>query len=390
MGRISIIFKKEVKDNLRDRRTLAGALAYPLLGPVLLALVYVLLGHTSSTQTDKLLPLPVLGAENAPALVEFLRQNGAEILPPPANPEAAVQAGDYDVILVIPSNYGKEFSAGHSAAVQLILDDSRAPSQPTIRRAQTLLLAYSKQIGSLRLLARGIHPSVTAPVAIEIVDIATPQSQAASFLSMMPYFLVFSLFIGGMYLAIDTTVGERERGSLEPLLINPAARSELVLGKLAATLVFTVVAIVETLAGFYLMLNHIPTESMGIKISFSFDTLWILFLICVPIMLLASSLQMIVATNSRGFRDALNTLSLMMMIPALPGLFLMFAPVKEKLWMMLIPIFGQQLLINHALRGEVLNWIHVLASAAITIVVGVVLTIAAIRLYERESIVFGR
>lgn len=390
MGRIRIIFKKEVRDNLRDRRTLAGALAYPLLGPVLLALVYALLGHTSATQADKLLPLPVVGAENAPALVEYLGQNGAEIIPPPADPEAAVQAGDYDAILVIPSNYGKDFSAGHSATVQLIIDDSRTSSQAAVRRARTLLLGYSKQIGSLRLLARGVHPSVIDPVAIEIVDIATPQSQAASFLSMMPYFLVFSLFIGGMYLAIDTTVGERERGSLEPLLINPAARSELVLGKLAATLVFTIVAIVETLAGFYLMLNFIPTEAMGVKISLSFNTLCILFLICIPIMLLASSLQMIVATNSRGFRDALNTLSLMMMIPALPGLFLIFAPVKEKLWMMLIPIFGQQLLINHALRGEVLNWVHALASAIITIVVGVFLTIAAIRMYERESILFGR
>jgi len=390
LERIRIIFFKEVKDNLRDRRTLAGALAYPLFGPILLAFVFTLVGHTSSTEADKLLPLPVIGAENAPALVQFLGQNGVLIYPPPADPESAVQAGDYAAVLIIPKNYGEKFSGGHSAAVQLVIDASRSSAQSSVRRTRLLLSAYSRQIGTLRLLARGIHPAVTDALAVEELDVATPQSQAASFLNMLPYFIVFSLFIGGMYLAIDTTVGERERGSLEPLLINPAARSELILGKLSATLLFTVIAIIETLLGFYIMLNVLRTEQLGVKISLSLSTLWILFLICIPMMLLAASLQMIVATNTRGFREAMNSLSFMMMVPALPGLFMVFVPIQEKLWMMLIPIFGQQLLINQAMRGEVLSWIHVVASAAATIVVGILLTRVAIRMYERERILFGR
>ncbi len=388
--RIRIIFFKEVKDNLRDRRTLAGALAYPLFGPVLLAFVFTLVGHSSSREADKLLPLPVVGAQNAPALVQFLGQNGVSVYPPPADPESAVQAGDFAAVLIIPENYGKKFSGGHSAAVQLVVDASRSSAQSSVRRARLLLSAYSRQIGTLRLLARGVHPGVTNALAVEELDVATPQSQAASFLNMLPYFIVFSLFIGGMYLAIDTTVGERERGSLEPLLINPAARSELILGKLSATLFFTVIAIIETLLGFYFMLSVLRTEQLGVKISLSLGTLWILFLICIPMMLLAASLQMIVATNTRGFREAMNSLSFMMMVPALPGLFMVFVPIREKLWMMLIPIFGQQLLINQAMRGEILNWIHVVASAAATIVVGVLLTRVAIRMYERERILFGR
>ena len=251
-------------------------------------------------------------------------------------------------------------------------------------------MAYSRQIGSLRLLARGVHPSVTSSLAIEELNVATPQSQAANFLNMLPYFIVFSIFIGGMYLAIDTTVGERERGSLEPLLINPAARSELILGKLGATLVFTAIAMVETLIGFYVMLHFLHTESLGVKLSLHINTLWVLFLISIPMMLLACALQMIIATNTKGFREALNSLSLMMMIPALPGLFLVFVPVKEKLWMMMIPIFGQQLLINQVMRGEIINWIHIIASAGVTIAAGVLLTLFAIRMYKRESVLFGR
>jgi sodium transport system permease protein len=390
MERIKIIFSKEVRDNLRDRRTLSGALVYPLIGPILLALVYAIMGHTASTQAEKSLPLPVVGAENAPALVQFLRQNNAQIMPAPVDPEAEVQSGNHDIVLIIPKDYGKDFSAGHSATVRLVVDESRGSAQSSTRRARAMLESYSRQIGSLRLLARGVHPAVTSALAIEEVDVATPQSQAATLLNMLPYFIVFSLFIGGMYLAIDTTVGERERGSLEPLLINPAARSELVLGKLGATLVFTIVAVVETLLAFYVMLNVLPTESLGVKISLHTDTLWVIFLIVIPVMLLTSSLQMIVATFTRGFKEAQNYLGFMMIIPALPGMFLAFVPVKVKLWMMLIPIFAQQLLINQALRGEVLDWIQTLVSAIVTIAVGVVLTVLAIRMYERERVLFGR
>jgi len=390
MGRIKVIFCKEVKDNLRDRRTLAGALAYPLFGPILLALVFTLVGHTSSGNAEKTMLLPVVGAEHAPALIQFLEQNGAKIIPAPADPEAAVQAGDQEVVLIIPEGYGENFTTGRSAAVQLVVDDSRGSAQPSVRRVRAMLTTFSSQIGSLRLLARGVHPGVTSALAIELLDVATPQSQAAGLLNMLPYFIVFSLFIGGMYLAIDTTVGERERGSLEPLLINPAARSELILGKLSATLMFTVIAIVETLLGFYVMLRVLHTETLGVKISLSLSTLWILFLIAIPMMLLAASLQMIVATNTRGFREALNSLSFMMMIPALPGLFMVFVPIKEKLWMMLIPIFSQQLLINQAMRGEILDRVHVLASAAATIAAGAWLTGVAIRMYQRERILFGR
>jgi sodium transport system permease protein len=313
-----------------------------------------------------------------------------DIKPAPADPETEVRAGNHDIVLIVPKDFEKDFSAGRPATVQMVIDDSRGSAQPSIRRARAMLDSYSRQIGSLRLLARGVHPAVTSALAIEEVDVATPQSQAASFLNLLPYFIVFSLFIGGMYLAIDTTVGERERGSLEPLLINPAARSELVLGKLGATLVFTLVAVVETLLAFYFMLNVLPTESLGVKISFRTDTLLIIFAIVIPIMLLTSSLQMIVATFTRGFKEAQNYLSFMMIVPALPGMFLTLVPVKVKLWMMLIPIFAQQLLINQALRGETLNWVHSFVSALVTIAVGVLLTLMAIRMYVRERILFGR
>jgi sodium transport system permease protein len=388
--RIGIIFKKEVIDNLRDRRTLAGSLFYPLIGPLLMALLFTVLGRTMSTQAEQPLALPVVGAQNGPALIQFLEQNGTEIQPGPDDPEASVRAGDHDVVLVIPAGYEEDFSAGRPATVRLVVDDSRQSASISVKRASRLLEAYSQQMGTLRLLARGVDPSLVTALAVERTDVSTPQSQAAIFLNIMPYFIIFSVFIGGMYLVIDTTAGERERGSLEPLLINPVARSELVLGKLAAALVFTVIGVIETLVGFLIMLNVTPTESFGVQISLRPSALGVIFLIAIPMMLLAAALQMIIATFTRSFKEAQNYLSFLPLIPALPGMFLVFVPVKTKLWMMLIPTFGQQLLINQVMRGEPLDALNVTISAVVTAVAGVALVFVAIKLYERERVLFGR
>jgi len=336
------------------------------------------------------LKIPIAGAEHAPSLIQFLEQNNVEILPAPADPEGEVRAGNYEVVIIIPEGYGQDFTAGQPATVQLVLDDSRQSASVSIQRARSLLESYSRQIGVLRLLARGVSPNVGEALAIENLDVSTPQSQAASFLNLMPYFMIFSVFIGGTGVAIDATAGERERGSLEPLVINPIARWELLLGKLGATLPFTLFSVAETLIGFAVMLNYVPLEQLGVKVSLSPVTLLGVFGITLPMMLLAAALQIIIATFTRSFKEAQNYLSLLPLVPALPGMFLAFVPVKPELWTMLIPTFGQQLLIIQLMRGEQPSTLNVIVSAAVTLAIGIVLTFTAAKLYEREQVLFGR
>jgi sodium transport system permease protein len=389
IGRIWTVFAKEVVDNLRDRRTLAASLFYPLLGPVLIALLFAVLGRTVVQQSEQPLSLAVAGAENAPSLIQFLKQNDVEILPAPADPEAEVWAGNYDVILLIPPGYGEDLRADRPATVQLVSDRSRQSASVAVSRARNLLEAYSHQIGSLRLLARGISPAVVEALVIERVDVSTPQSQAAGLLNITPYFIIFSIFIGGMYLAIDTTSGERERGSLEPLLINPVARWELVMGKLGAALVFTVIAVVETLIGFAVVLNFLQS-SFGARLELHLLTLVFVFLIALPIMPLAAALEVAIATFARSVKEAQNYISFLTIIPALPGMFLALVPVKTELWAMLVPTFGQQLLINQVLRGESVRPLNAIVSAVVTLLAGSVFVFAATKLYEREQVLFGR
>jgi len=391
LQRIWIVFSKEVRDNLRDRRSVFSALGSSLIGPIILLVVIIIVGKSIFQDIqNRSLKLAVAGAENAPSLIQFLEQNGVEIQEAPTDPRTAVRNGELDMVLIIPEGYGEDFSAGHPATVQVVLDSSRQSSSAFVQRVRNLGNAYERQIAAMRLLARGISPEIIQPLALEQVDVATPQSQALLFLNMMPYFIVLVVFVGGMYVIIDTTAGERERGSLEPLLINPVTRAEFVLGKLGAALPFAAFAVFVTLLAFYLTFNLVPLEDyLGFQLTLNGLALTGIFLLALPMVLLASALQMVIATFTRSFKEAQTYVSFLPLIPALPGIGLAFLPVKANLWTMLIPTFGQQLLINQLMRGEPVSALNVLVSSLVTVVVAIALILLAIRLYKQEKVLFG-
>jgi len=330
--------------------------------------------------------------ENAPGLVDYLRQKNVDIKPPPDNPEDQVLTGELEAVLDIPPAYEEDLRMGIPATVRIILDNSRRSAAVTRDRIRNMLQAYSRHIGRMRLLARGVSPFAGNALAIENIDVATPQSRAAGFLNaMLPYFIIFACFMGGLYISIDITTGERERGSLESLLINPIPRSELVFGKLGATLLFTILAVIECLLAFMILLRFVSFENLGLRaVSFSPATVLAILLITIPIMLLAASLQMIIASYTRSFKEAQTYLGLLPLIPAMPSLLLSFMPVKAKMWMMMVPTFGQQLLMNKLMRGEALVASHAVVSAAVTLGVGCLLAVIVARLYRRERVIFGR
>lgn len=386
--RARTVFRKEVVDNVRDRRTLAAALFYPVLGPAMILFMIIAIGQMTRESEQPLL-LPVQGADNAPNLVAFLEQNNVKIEAAPDDPEEAVRQGSEDVVLVIPEEFGDAFVDGRPATVRLVMDESRNEAMRAIRRAQLLLQAYSSQIGRLRLQIRGVDARIVEAIAIEAVDVSTPQSQAARILSMAPYLILVSLFVGGMYLAIDSTAGERERGSLEPLLINPVERSELVVGKAAAVFLFTTIALIETVIGFAIVLNFFPLERyIGVRMSLPPASLAAIVLICLPLMVFVVALQMIIASYTKSFKEAQNYISFMLLIPAVPALIMAVLPLKESLWLVVLPTVGQQIFINQILRGEPVSVASAALGSAVTLAAGIALLILVTRRYRTEAILF--
>jgi sodium transport system permease protein len=388
MKKILVIFQKEMVDNLRDYRSWMTGLFWALFGPLLLGGLIMLLGNSIRENIEESLVLPVSGAEHAPSLIAFLEQQDIIIEAAPADPEAAVIAGDINVVLVIPPDYSEDFSAGSTAKVTLVLDSTRQSAMPDINRARNALESYSEYIGLLRLSLRGVSPEVTRVVQIEELDTSTPQSQALIFVSMLPYFIIFAIFNGASPVITDATAGERERGSLEPLLINPLPRGWVAIGKMLSAMPFAIFNLLITLAGFAAIFSLLPIEQLlGVQIGMDFGALTAVFLICLPIVFLACAIQTLIASFTKTTKEAGTYLPFIGLIPSLPGLALAFLPVKPALWTMLIPTFGQQILINQFLRFEPISGTNIAVSTVLTLLLSILITFVAIKLYEGERII---
>ena len=392
LRRMWIIIQKEMVDNMRDRRSVGNALFAVLLNPLLYVVLFGFLNRTFSEQAERALALPVVGATNAPNLIQFLDQNNIDIVDAPEDAEAAVRRGDLDVVLVIPDDFGEQFRDGRPAQVQLLIDDSSQSSSVPSSRVQSLINQYSSQIGNLRLLARGISPAISVAVPVERVNVAAREtdSGAGVVLNLLPVVMMTAAFYGGFYLAVDTTAGERERKSLEPLLLNPVPRREFLIGKFLAVFAFTLMATFLATA-FFLVLLGVPQVQAftNIRLSVGWDVILTAVALVIPVVFMAVALHMLVGSFARSVKEASTYASFIAIAGFMPSLFLSVLPIRPQPWMKLIPTVGQLYFINDVARGLPLDWIQVLLASGITLGIGIVALAVAMRLYDQERILLG-
>ncbi|MCB1584438.1 MAG: ABC transporter permease [Marinicella sp.] len=387
-----VVFFKEVMENLRDKRTVMSSLVMgAVLGPLMMLGLLHMTTKVTKGKAEQQLELPVINIEGAQNLEKHLLSQGVKILKmSDKSPEQAIKDKDYEVILEIDDSYADAFSQGQPARVKLYYDGSaKGSARIPVQKAKGLINAYSSQIGNMRLLLRGISPNITQAVTIESHDQASEQSKGAQMLMFLPYFLILILFSGSMYLAIDTTAGEKERKSLEPLFLNPVSRTDILSGKLAATITFGLITLIVTILMFKLTIPFYPTKKMGVSIDLGLYELFLMFLALFPLAVLASAIQTIIASFSKTFKEAQTYVGLLILIPMIPSLMLMFLSVKEKLWMMAVPILNQNLIINQVMRGEDPGMAAILVTVFSTLLLGLALAWIAVRLYNKESMLFA-
>lgn len=388
-GVLWAIIHKELLDGLRDRRAVLSAFSFPLFAPLLVAFMLNSLATSSETPME----LAVMGAEHAPGLVDFLNGQGVDLADPPADMDAAHEAiseGDLHVVLVVDDDYGEAFRAGRPARVEMLIDDSQDAARAGIVTARTLLNAYGGQIGMLRLMARGVDPGLVSPIQVDERSQANPQKRAANLLDMIVMFVVLGAFVCSMYIAIEAAAGERERKSLEPLLINPTPRWLLVVGKWLASVIFGVAGIVFTLVCLVAVFQQLELESLGFRIVLDAVTAAQIFLIALPLAPLAGASQLLIASFTRSFKEAQLYISASLMLPMLPGMVMTMNPVNTEDWMLAVPLLGQQLMSTQLLRGEGLDPLGYALASTGTMAISVVMLWLTVRLFNGERILFGR
>ena len=381
------VFFKEVRENIRDRRTVINTL---FVGPLMAPLIFVLLINTLVTRelskAEKPLPLPVVGAQYAPNLIAALKQNNVEIKPAPSDPDAAVRNQDADVVLRIDPDFAKAWDKGEPAQVEMIYDASQQDARGPTERLKKLIEGYGQRTGALRLLARGLSPSILKPVVIADRDQSTPQSRAGLMFAMLPYFFILGGFIGGMALAIDTTAGERERQSLEPLLANPVPRWKILGGKLMATTAFAITTVALSIVAFAVVGQFLPTEKIGMSLTLGPRFIVATVFVMLPLAALLGALQTLVAAFAKSYREAQTYLSLLMLVPIIPTLLLSILPIKTQLWMYAVPLIGQQVTILRLMRGDPVSDMALLICFVCTSIAAFVVCAVTARIYYSERL----
>jgi sodium transport system permease protein len=384
-GAIRTVAGKEIVDNLRDRRAMSTALIMPLMGPLtMLAFFFALKDAEEKSRAPK---LPVIGRENAPELVQWLERQGTSIVvlegrdgaPPDGIDDVA--SGTYDAVLRIPPTFGDELRKGAPAVVEVVCDPSRQSAMATIGRVEGLLAAYGGQIGSLRLMARGVDPGIVSAVRAERVDVGGRDAKKALLLASLPLFLLMAAFVGGTYVAIDLTAGERERGSLESLLLNPVRTSSLVIAKVLATIVFGALATIVGLLAFSFIVPAVPFAEIGIDLEIPPLLAVKYAVLFLPTIVLAAALQVFVGTLSKTTKTAQAALGILVIGPMLPGVIVSLFPQQPSLWKCMVPCFGESILALRLLRGEPVELVHWLANAGSDLAIAAVLIAVTTKIF---------
>ncbi|MBD3826973.1 ABC transporter permease [Stenotrophomonas sp.] len=382
-----IVMRKELRDLSRDRRTLALTL---LLGPLLYPLLFLGMGKLAESrvksQIDKPLEIATIGAEHAPNLVRFLASQGLNTVAAPDDLTTAIRDQKIDVALRISPGFAKDWQEGRPALVEIVKDSTRRSADIPSSRLEAALGGYSQQVGALRLLARGIDAQVARPLDIATQDMATAEAKRGLLLSvLLPLLLIITSFLGGAYLVMDTTAGERERQSLEPLVATPASRSAIVSGKITAACAVGMASLLLTLLAFKLS-AQLSTTGPGRQLNMGFLPMVQMLLIMTPMLFIGTSLLTFLSAAAKSMKEAQSHMTWLMLLPMLPSYALMVYPLKSELWQFAVPFLAQNQMLLKIIRQESISaqmWGVYLAAG---FGLAAVLWFAAVRRYHQERL----
>jgi sodium transport system permease protein len=390
LRQLVVVFRKELRDSSRDRRAILAIVIGVLVGP---AVIGFMVNHLAERQRQaEQVRIPVVGAAHAPAFVGWLRmQWGVTVVDGPEDAERAVRDGKEDVILVILPEFAERFGGSRAAPVSLVSDGSRDSSTPQVARVRELLMRYSSEIAALRLIAHGVSPQVVTTLRVDEVEVSTAQQRAANILNFLGLFMLMSALTGGVQLATDSTAGERERGSLEPLLVNPVPRGALVGGKWLAASAASLLAVVLSMGFCAGLLKLVLAPDIGVRIPIGATQMGTILLAALSVCPLSAALQVFVGTYSRSFKEAQSYIGILMTLPVMAiAVVGAIYPLRNELWMYAIPLLSQYTMVTSAIGGTAPDALAFAIATSVSLIAAGLLVAWTTRLFRSERIVFGR
>ena len=355
-----IVYVKELIDALRDRRTLLMVLLSSVaIGPLVLVLVSSLVAGMERRAEAR--ELVVQGLQHAPTLRNYLQRQTYTLREAPADFEQQLKDSKLaHPVLVVPADFEAEIARGAAPVVELVSSAANQRAQTGTGAVVRLLRGFNQEQAVLRLAVRGVSASVLETLHIEERDLADPATRAAQLSTMVPFFVLMAVLYGALNAALDSTAGERERGSLEPLLMNPASRAAIVVGKWAAIasvgMLIAVLSCLSFLPGQWL----IRSEALSAMFRFGFGEALAFIALLLPLAGALSALLMAIAIRCRSFKEAqANATVVVLGVSTLP-LVGWFNQEGAAAWHLWVPALAQTTLMGRVLRGEAMPWPEIL------------------------------
>ena len=395
---VSVVYRKELKDSLRDRRTVISMIVVPIfLMPVLTIFVGVVSARLIGRAMLQVPSVMVIGGENSPQILAALRAL-PEVQVVPAASDYAQQIVDKKIraAVELPSDFDAIIARGDTARVRIDMYQGEINSGFGADRLQKFFRDFRERAIRQRLDARHLPENLAEPLLVEEANVAPPEKVGGVVLGgLVPYFVIILSLTGTMYPAMDLTVGEKERGTIETILCSPISRTSLVLGKflmvLTASLSTAALAIASmglTLAAAGKMAGGISKVSdIGMQFRITPAAVIWVFVMVVPLAVLFSAALLAISLFAKSFKEAQSYLSPLTIVVIAPAIVSVLPGVELNAGLSLVPILNTSLVCKEIVSGTY-HWSYVALIFGSSCVYAAAALWVAIRLFQREDVLF--
>ena len=397
---VRTVFRKELLDQLRDRRTLFSMVVVPI---VLFPLMTIGFGLLAARMVERArqegASVMLLGGEHAPALAERVRgTEGIRVVPAESDYKEQISDKKIRAAVQIPAGFEENLrDSGDAPTVKILHYAGEIRSQFALRTLQKVLRDYRDEVVEDRLRAAKLSPALLEPFKSEEENVAPPEKVGGAVLGgLIPYFIIILTLTGAAYPAIDLTAGEKERGTIETILASPVSRTELVAGKflmvVTASLTTSILAI-ASFAATFLVAGQQFSDSMnrpgtkGMVFVISGKAIAAVFFMVLPLAVLFSAALLAISLLAKSYKEAQSYIQPLIIVVILPAIVALLPGVELNPKLALVPVLNVSLVSKEILTGNYPWGLIALIFGSSSVYAAAALFVA-VRAFQRESVLF--
>ena len=396
---IGIVYRKELIDSLRDRRTLISMIAVPLLlMPLLTIGLLVVMIRQVGEASEEVTKVMILGGENSPNVRRDLQKlEGVKIVPQKSDYAEEISDKQIRAAVEIPADFDAKLAAGEPMSVKIYMYQGELKSGFGAGRLEKFFRDFRDRAIRGRLEARHLPADLVHPFDIKEQNVAPPEKVGGALIGgLVPYFIILLCLTGAMYPAMDLTAGEKERGTIETILCSPVSRTHLVLGKFlmvltasVATAVLSVISMVVSFGVGKKMLLSVANGAANsiLQITLTAKAVISVFTMVMPLAVLFSAALLAIALFAKSFKEAQSYISPLMIVVVMPAVAAVLPGVELNTALALVPVLNTSLVSKEIMTGTY-HWKYIAIIFASSCIYAAGAIAIAVKLFQREDVLF--